>query len=146
MKPSRINHSQGRLFEQRFSFDLDKSHPLLQMGKLIDWHKIEEEIDARFEDGPGQPPKPVRLVVGILMLQHMFDHSDEGAVELWMENPYWQAFCGYDYFAKEAPLHASSLPKWRKRIGVTGFEKILSIVVEASLKAGLLKKKVSKRS
>lgn len=142
MKPYQISHTQGRLFEKRFSLNLDDNHPLIQMRKLIDWSAIEEEIGQRFQTGRGQPPKPIRLVVGILMLQHMFDQSDEWVVRLWRENPYWQMFCGFDYFQTEPPLNPSSLPKWRKRIGEEGLIKILPIVVDAALQAGLLKKKV----
>lgn len=146
MKPYQINHTQDRLFQKRLSLDLNRAHPLMQMSKLIDWNAIEKEISQRFHEGRGQPPKPIRLVVGMLMLQHTFDQSDEWVVRLWMENPYWQMFCGFDYFQTEPPLNPSSLPKWRKRIGEEGLIKILSIVVDAALQAGLLKKKVSKQS
>jgi len=141
MKPFQINHTQERLFQKRLSMDLDQSHPLITMKDLIDWSAIEHEIDKKFKEGRGRPPKPIRLVVGMLMLQHMFDQSDEWVVRLWTENPYWQSFCGFDYFQKHPPLNPSSLPKWRKKIGEQGFLKILSVVVEAGLKAGMLKKK-----
>jgi IS5 family transposase len=145
MKPHKIDHSQGRLFEKRFSLKLDPAHPLIKMKDLIDWKAIEDHIDQEFDEGRGAPPKPVRLVVGMLMLQHMFDCSDEWVVRFWMENPYWQSFCGFDFFETEQPLNPSSLPKWRKRINEEGFKKILQITIDAGLKAGLLKKKASKK-
>jgi transposase, IS5 family len=145
MKPNKIDHSQGRLFAKRFSMDLNPNHPLIKMSNLIDWAAIEEHVDQKFEEGRGAPPKPIRLVVGMLMLQHMFDCSDEWVVRFWMENPYWQSFCGFDYFETEPPLNPSSLPKWRKRIDEDGFKKILQITIDAGLEAGLLKKKALKR-
>lgn len=43
--------------------------------------------------------------------------SDEGVVEGFLENPYWQYFCGYEYFQHEFPCDPTSLGKWRKRVG-----------------------------
>ncbi|MGZ3633741.1 MAG: transposase [Parachlamydiaceae bacterium] len=57
----------------------------------------------------GASAKPVRLVVGILMLQQMNGYSDEGAVDEWVENPYWQFFCGFDYLEWKRPIDPSSL-------------------------------------
>ena len=57
------------------------------------------------------------------MLQHMYGRSDEGAVEMWVENTYRQFFCGYDYLKWEMPIDSSSLPRWRKRLGIEGLEK-----------------------
>lgn len=145
MKPTKTDHSQGRLFEKRLSFKLNPAHPLMKMKNLIDWPAIEDHINQKFNEGKGAPPKPIRLVVGMLMLQHMFDCSDEWVVRYWMENPYWQSFCGFDYFETKAPLNPSSLPKWRKRINEDGFKKILQITIDAGLEAGLLKKKALKR-
>ena len=37
-----------------------------------------------------------------------------------MENPYWQFFCGFEFFQHEAPIDASTITRWRKRIGPAG--------------------------
>ena len=60
-----------------------------------------------------------------MILQHIFDVSDEKVVVIWIENPYWQAFCGYDFLQWKLPVHATSLTRWRQRIGSEGMEKIL---------------------
>ena len=38
-------------------------------------------------------------------------------VARWLENPYWQYFCGFDYLQHELPLHPTSLVRWRDRVG-----------------------------
>ncbi|PTQ76178.1 transposase-like protein DUF772 [Nitrosospira multiformis] len=46
----------------------------------------------------GRPGIAIRLMVGLHYLKHAFNESDESVVALWVENPYWQYFCGEEYF------------------------------------------------
>ena len=73
MKPKKTNHFQSRLFETRLSDLLNPKHQLLKLSKLIDWQSLEKQCSEFFIDNGlgGCPPKPVRLMVGILMLQHI---------------------------------------------------------------------------
>ncbi|MBL0941785.1 MAG: IS5 family transposase [Alphaproteobacteria bacterium] len=135
-KPSVINDRQGNLFRNLLSQQLNPKHPLFQLSQVIDWTSIEKEFGKFYAASPGHPPKPVRLMTGLLMLQHMEGLSDERVVELWIENPYWQYFCGYDELQWEKPINPSSLTRWRKRLGKEGIEKILSTTVVTSLKIG----------
>jgi len=79
------------------------------------------------------------------LLQHCFDVSDEDALQNWIENPYWQFFCGYDYLQWELPLDPSSMSRWRKRIGVKGAEAILKATVRAAEITGIVKPSSFKR-
>ncbi|KIC76024.1 hypothetical protein DB42_EE00090 [Neochlamydia sp. EPS4] len=47
---------------------------------MIEWKRLEEEFDKLFVKNVGQPAKPVRLVVGLFILQHMDGISDEKVV------------------------------------------------------------------
>jgi transposase, IS5 family len=58
-------------------------------------------------------------MVGLHYLKCLFDESDESVVEKYVENPYWQFFCGRIYFEHELPCHPTSLVKWR-RLGAAG--------------------------
>lgn len=136
MKPKQLDHLQGRLFQQRLSSQLNPSHELYQLSKLIDWKFFEKEFSGFFVENVGASAKPVRLVVGILMLQQMNGYSDEGAVDEWVENPYWQFFCGYDYLEWKRPIDPSSLSRWRSRLGKDGVEKILQATIRAAIKGG----------
>jgi IS5 family transposase len=141
MKPAKQNHQQDRLFEFRLSRELNQNHPLIQLSKLIDWQSFEKDFSSLFVERIGQPAKPVRLVVGILMLQHMYGFSDENIVYRWVENPYWQYFCGYDYLEHDIPMHPTSLIRWRRRLGEEGLTKILGNTIEAAVATGAVKKK-----
>ncbi len=139
MKPKKLNFDEGRLFEQQLSELLNPQHPLYKMSKAIPWEELENALRPYFPEKVGAPAKPIRLVSGLFMLQHCFDVSDEDALQNWLENPYWQFFCGYDYLQWELPIDPSSMSRWRKRIGVKGAEALLRATVRAAEITGIVK-------
>lgn len=72
-------------------------------------------------------------MVGLQLLKHTSDLSDEEVVAVWVENPYWQHFCGEQYFCHELPIDPSLMTGFRKRIGEAGCEFILGLTVMAGL-------------
>jgi IS5 family transposase len=81
----------------------------------------------------GQPPKPTRLMAGLLYLKDTFALSDEELIARWVENAYWQYFCGETYFQHEPPIHLTSLTRYRQRLGPAGCEELLQLTIEAGL-------------
>ena len=71
MKPNKTDTRQSGLFKSRLSNQLNPKDPLFILSHQINWSVFEEEIGPLYKDGPGQPPKPIRLMVGLMMLQHM---------------------------------------------------------------------------
>ena len=63
-------------------------------------------------------------MVGLLILKHLRNVSDESIVEQWSENVYYQYFCGLEMFDSTPPCAASELVHFRKRIGEKGIELI----------------------
>ncbi|GAU86865.1 mobile element protein [Bosea sp. BIWAKO-01] len=43
--------------------------------------------------------------------------SDEALCERWVQNPYFQFYCGEEFFQHELTFERSSLTRWRQRIG-----------------------------
>ncbi len=80
-----------------------------------------------------------RQVAGLLYLQHTFALSDEEVVWGWVENPYWQLFCGETWFQHNPPIDPSSLTRWRQRIGAEGMEWLLSQTIKAAASAKVIK-------
>ena len=101
-------------------------HPLYRLAEAIDWESFEAELGPLYAEAVGRPGLPTRLLVGLHYLKYLFDESDESVVERWVENPYWQFFCGRTYFEHELPCHPTSLVKWRHRLGAAGVEKLLT--------------------
>jgi IS5 family transposase len=111
---------------------------LFRLAGLIAWCGFDDEF-GRFYRPLGRPAKPTRLMVGLSYLKHMFDLSDEAVVERWRENPYWQWFCGFEYFQHDLPCDPSSLTRWRKRVGPEGMEKLMAATIQAGLDSGAVK-------
>jgi IS5 family transposase len=59
----------------------------------------------------------------------MHDLSDEVLCARWLENPYYQFFCGEVSFCHKLPFERSSLTHWRQRLG----EEHLVALVQESL-------------
>lgn len=128
------------LLRPRLDELLNMKHPLVRLAALIDWAEIERSFSVSFTSGRGRPALPPRLVAGLLYLQHTFDASDEAVVNTWVENPYWQLFCGETYLQTELPIDPSSLTRWRKRIGEEGVETLLAASIDAARGGGVIKK------
>lgn len=116
------------------------------MSRLIDWASLEEPLARCLKDSArGAPGLPSRLVVGVLYLQHAYGLSDEHIVARWKENPYWQFFCGEEYFKHELPFHPTSLTKWRNRLGKKGCETLLKATIESAEKSQMVAQKDFKK-
>jgi IS5 family transposase len=105
---------------------LSHEHPLYRLAEAIDWESFEADLGALYAEEVGRPGLPTRLMVGLHYLKYLFDESDESVVEKWVENPYWQFFCGRTHFEHELPCHPTSLVRWRRRLGAAGVEKLLT--------------------
>jgi len=130
---------QGELYQTRLSTLLDQSHPLYGLAEAIDWEFFEREFGSLYVERKGRPGLPMRLLVGLHYLKHLYDVSDERVVAGFVENPYWQYFCGEEFFVHEMPCDPTSLVKWRQRIGPGGMEKLLAETIAAAQREQALK-------
>ena len=138
MGPKPTLPSSGDLYRSRLDQILDQRHELFRLAGLIDWDGFDQEF-GRFYRPLGRPAKPTRLMVGLSYLQHTFNLSDEAVVQRWIENPYWQWFCGCEYFQHQLPCDPSSLTRWRKRLGPGGLERLLAATIQAGLDTGAVR-------
>jgi len=113
------------LFPELFPFGgkLDENNRWLRIAELIPWEELEEEYARHFSD-VGRPGTDAQLVIGLLLLKHMTGLSDVGVVQDVLENPYMQAFCGYEKFVTEELLDPSTLTKMRERLGLEFFKEL----------------------
>jgi len=141
MRPadSAQGEAQGELYQARLSWLLDQSHPLFGLAEAIDWEFFEREFGSLYVERKGRPGLPMRLLVGLHYLKHLYDVSDERVVAGFLENPYWQYFCGEEFFVHELPCDPTSLVRWRKRIGPGGMEKLLAETIAAAQRQQALK-------
>lgn len=113
------------LFNELFPFggNLDEDNRWLRIAEMIPWEELEAEYSKYFSH-TGRPALDGRLVIGLMLLKHMSGLSDREVVQELKENPYWQAFCGFDNFVTVKALDASSLTKVRKRLGAKYFREL----------------------
>ena len=118
MRPKeRRDNGQTDLLRSRLDAIIDMAHPLVKLAQTIDWSFLEQKFGAVYEDKPGRPPLPTRLMAGLAILKHTHDPSDEVLCERWVENPYYQFFCGEEFFQHRLVFERSSLTRWRQRMG-----------------------------
>jgi IS5 family transposase len=137
MKPKTSSREkQGHLLYQDLLKQLNPKDPLILLATRIPWEYFEQVFAALYSH-LGRPGKPIRLMVGLLLLKQLENLSDERVVEAWMRNPYYQAFCGMEHFQWNKPCDSSELVYFRKRIGEAGVEKIFQASVALHGKAAL---------
>ncbi len=94
-----------------------------------DWDFLDGRFGSVCKAGLGQPALPTRLLAGLFILKHMHDLSDGALCAPWLENPYYQYFCGEESFQHVLPFELSSLTPWRQQLG----EEQLSALIQESL-------------
>ena len=130
MRPKeRRDSGQNDFFKARLDQIIDMDHALAKLGRAIDWRFLEERFGAVYSDKVGHPPLPTRLMAGLSILKPMHDLSDEDLSARWVENPYYQLFCGEEFFQHKLTFDRSSLTRWRQRMG----EQRLVALIQESL-------------
>ncbi len=143
MKPRETEKSDvGDLFRERLENLIDCRHPLAKLSEVVDWPVFEEAFGALYDAEQGRPGVPIRLMVGLHYLKHAFDRSDEEVVLGWVENPYWQYFCGEEYFQHRLPIDPSQMMRFRQRIGEAG----CALMLKQTVAVGLKTKTITRRS
>jgi IS5 family transposase len=118
MRPKREpDQPQRELFYVELEQIIDRDHPLVQLGMRIDWASFEQAMGAAYHPTQGAPGISTRLMVALHYLKYQHDLSGENVVAHWVENPYWQQFSGERYFQHRLPIDASSMTRWRQRLG-----------------------------
>ena len=125
MPPKKPKLRDDELFRMQLTNMIDMDHPLVKVAQLIDWSQFDEGF-GQFYTQKGRPGLPTRLLAGLHLLKHMEGLSDQAVCKRWVENPYYQYFCGEQYFRHKLPLDRSSMTRWRGRIGPEKLELLLA--------------------
>jgi IS5 family transposase len=119
---------QKNLFHPILIEIINPRHELVILAGKIDWQSFESEFEPLYSN-TGQPGVPIRTMVGLLMLKRIYNMGDETVMEQWIQNPYFQYFCGESEFQWKFPCDPSDLVHFRKRIGTEGAESIFKMSV-----------------
>lgn len=136
-----VNSGQTDMFRERLDSIINMSHRLVKLARMIKWDWLETSVSKHYCHNNGRPGGSIRLMMGLLILKDIEGQSDESVCERWEENPYWQYFCGEEFFQHRFPVTPESLSIFRKRIGEEGMECILSETIRLGLVTGVVSKK-----
>ena len=133
------NKQQHSIWEWIFQGHLDPDHELVRLAARIDWAAITERL-SRYYSRRGRRAKAVRLMVGLHCLKHLQDLSDEEVTRGLHENIYWMHFCGvplerFGTAGAQRWLDASTLTRFRKRMGASGMQEVERIIQEQLITA-----------
>lgn len=124
---------------------IDLEHPLVKLSDSIDWESIENDLKEAYTSTTGHPAKSLRLMVGLHYLRYMFNYSDENIVWSYIENPYYQYFCGEKLFQHTFPIDRSSMSKFRQRLKKKKLYKLLQETIQSGFKNRVIKKSSVKK-
>ena len=138
LKENPKGSGQDDLFRARLESIIDMRHELVKLARIVDWSGLEEDFSAYYCEETGRPGGSIRLMAGLLFLKDAKGLSDEEVCAVWRENPYFQHFCGEEFFQHRLPLEPPSLSIFRKRIGEEGEERLLRETIRVGLKTGVV--------
>lgn len=140
-KPPIEADRQEDIFKVLLEDIIDMKHELVRLAGYIPWGDFDKEFGALYQPDRGRPAEPTRLLVGLHYLKEAENLSDEKTLRIWIQNPYWQYFCGMKYFEHRLPIDPSQMTRWRKKVGEAGVEKMLAGTVRAGLDMKALRPK-----
>ena len=145
MKPRAVNQSpQEDLFRSRLEEIINLKHELVKLSQSIDWNYLDSKLSS-FYSTEGRPAIQSRLMIGLHLLKYMHALSDESVCEQWVENPYFQYFCGEAYFQHQFPIERSSMTHFRKRVGEAFCVSLVQESLKTAFDLGALETKQLKR-
>ena len=122
------------MFRNRLDNMIEMRHELVRLAGLIDWNRFDEAFGTLYAE-KGRPGLPTRLMVGLHLLKHARGISDDLVCAQWIENAYFQFFCGETYFQTKLPLDRTSMSVWRGRIGADKLELLLAETLAPATRA-----------
>ena len=78
-------------------------------------------------------------MAGLSILKHNYNLSDEALCERWVENPYFQHFCGEEFFRYRLVFDRSSLTRWRQRMAEQKLQALLQESLAVTTRTEALK-------
>jgi IS5 family transposase len=146
-------------FRSRLDAMVDQQHPLFVLADRMPWSQLEaalrhnkkasettertelredlfgvsEQPARRGSPNAGRPALSVRLLCGLLYLKHAYNESDESVCAKWAENPYWQYFCGEQYFQPRLPCNPTKLVQFRHWLEEAGAEELLATTINTAV-------------
>ncbi|HJD66442.1 MAG TPA: transposase [Rickettsia endosymbiont of Bembidion nr. Transversale] len=137
------SQKQGKLFGYKLKEELNSNNKLYKLRELINWSLLEEWLSKNVPINRfGRNRKCYRVMLGVTMLQAMYNFSDALAEKELKENMYWQYFCGWEYIETDIAISETSIRRFRSLLGEAGYNEILVQLIRVGIKTNTVKKKI----
>jgi hypothetical protein len=128
-------------FEHPFDRELDASNRWVVLAHLIPWDELCSVYYRQVgRHSVGREPLSHRIILGSLIIKHIYNLDDWETVDQISENIYMQYFLGYPSFTSDKPFDASLFVDLRKRLGMESInvinEKIVQLKTQFAEKSG----------
>lgn len=123
---------------------INMQHRLVILADQINWEELQKRYEAMFDQEIGRPGLSIRLMVGLQFLKYTYNISDERMIAEFVRDPYFQYFCGMEYFEHEMPCDPTSMVRFRKKLTAEDYEMLLGLTLETASTFGLFKKNMGK--
>ena len=137
MKPSEpVDTGQHDIFRSRLDQIIHLGHEKVVLANRIDWQFLSDKCGENYTEKPGHPALSTRLMAGLHILKYADNLSDEELCARWVENPYYQYFCGEEFFRHDLPFERSSMTRWRQRMGEDKVAALLQESLSVAVRLG----------
>ena len=113
------------LFRPMLEDFIDMNHELVLLANKTEWSYFEKEPGVYYSD-KGAPSVPIHMMVGCMLLKHLYNLGDERLPEYWVRDVYFRYFCGSAFFEHKFPFDPGDFVHFRNRIGEEGMGKIFA--------------------
>ena len=113
---------------------LDPENRWVVRARAMPWEELERVLSAKLYSSRGAPAKPLRMMLGAMMIGDHLKCSDAETVRQIQENPYMQYFVGLNEFTRERPFAPLSLSLFRKKITPSVDREIRHIIKAADIR------------
>ena len=127
------------LFKTPFEQSLSPKNRWVRMADLVPWDELAAVFFSSMSAGEGRPSVDLRIVLGVLLVKHIENLSDERAIEYVQENIYAQYFVGLSSFQVDPVFVPHLLVTIRKRLGKEGSAQLNDLLIEQAVRVKALK-------
>jgi hypothetical protein len=81
---------------------LSQEHDLVKLKKIIEWKKIDKIYEKCYPSKVGNSTKETNIVIGLILLKHLYKQSYRDLVKTLHENVAFMHFCSVSFWDIEA--------------------------------------------
>ena len=116
-------------FSSLYQLKLDPANRWIQLAALLPWDHMTAIYAKKISTAMGAPTVNPRIVIGVMIIKHKLNLSDQETLQTISENPYMQFFLGLEEFNPRPLFSASLFVALRKKLGEDTFEAFSEMII-----------------